>query len=149
MSVNFLTGVPGAGKTYYAVSEISKELSKKSRPIFTNINLKIPYDDYLQPLDVSDFYDFLSKELAFFQQYKDEQSQKRKDDPEYDEADNYDEALKASGILDKYGNAYVVWDECHNDLDKLDPVYIRWLSYHRHFEGMDVLLSTQSLDLIE
>lgn len=149
MSVHFLTGVPGAGKTYFAVDLLSKEYAKKSRPIFTNINLKIAYDDILQPLDVDDFHEFCATEFSFFQNYKSEQSKKRKDDPDYDEVDNYDEALKASGILDKYGSSLIVWDECHNDLDQLDPVYVRWLSYHRHFEGMDVLLITQSLDLIE
>ena len=149
MSVHYLTGVPGSGKTYFAVDMLSKEYAKKSRPIFTNINLRIPYDDILQPFDVNDFHEFCTKELAFFESYRNEQSLKRKDNFDYDEVDNYDEALKASGILDKYGNALIVWDECHNDLDVLDSVYVRWLSYHRHFEGMDVFLITQSLDLIQ
>lgn len=147
--IELLTGVPGSGKTYFAVDRLAKEYAKRTRPIFTNINLLIPFDDVLQPLDVKDFHEFCKKEMEFHDQYRDQQSQKRKDDPEYDEADNYDEALKTSGLLDKYGNALILWDECHNDLDIRDDAYVRWMSYHRHFEGMDVLLITQNLSLID
>lgn len=161
MSVNFLTGVPGSGKTYFAVNELSKALEKRDRPIFTNINLHIPYNEVLKPFDVKDFHDFCSRELAFFDSYRNQQSELRKNREEFGEystdyidevnnsSDNYDEALKNSGILDKYGSSYIIWDECHNDLDRTNPVYVRWLSYHRHFEGMDVLLITQSLDLVD
>jgi zona occludens toxin len=147
--IELLTGVPGSGKTYFAVDRLIKAYEKKDRPIFTNINLTLPYDDILQPLDVKDFHEFCQKELEFFEQFREIQSQKRKDDPEHDEADNYDEALKNSGLLDKYGSALIFWDECHNDLDTRDSAYVRWMSYHRHFEGMDVLLITQSLSLID
>lgn len=147
--IELLTGVPGSGKTYFAVDRLARAYAKKDRPIFTNINLRIPFDDILQPLDVKDFHSFCKKEMEFFELYREEQSQKRKDDPEYDEADNYDEALKTSGLLDKYGNALILWDECHNDLDARDPAYVRWMSYHRHFEGMDVFLITQNLSLID
>lgn len=136
--IELLTGVPGSGKTYFAVDRLYHALEKKDRPIFTNINLRIPYDDILQPLDTKDFHDFCSAELAFHEEY-------RKENPE---GGNYDQALKDSGILDKYGSALLLWDECHNDLDELDPAFVRWMSYHRHFEGMDVLLITQSIDLI-
>lgn len=147
--IELLTGVPGSGKTYFAVDRLAKEYAKKSRPIFTNINLLIPFDDVLQPLDVKDFHEFCKKEMEFFEQFRTNQSQKRKDDPDNEETDNYDETLKASGLLDKYGNALILWDECHNDLDVRDPAYVRWMSYHRHFEGMDVLLITQNLSLID
>ncbi len=147
--IELLTGVPGSGKTYFAVDRLSKALVKRDRPIFTNINLRIPFDDILQPLDVREFHLFCQRELEFYEQYRIEQSEKRKSDPDFDEADNYDKALKESGLLDKFGNALILWDECHNDLDTRDPAYVRWMSYHRHFEGMDVLLITQNLSLID
>lgn len=147
--IELLTGVPGSGKTYFAVDRLVKAYEKKDRPIFTNINLTIPFDEIIQPLDIKEFHEFCSNEMAFFEQYRLNQSQKRKDDPEYDESDNYDEALKQSGLLEKFGNCLIFWDECHNDLDKRDPAYVRWMSYHRHFEGMDVLLITQNLSLID
>ena len=61
--IELLTGVPGSGKTYFAVDRLAKEYAKKNRPIFTNINLLIPFDDILQPLDIRDFHEFCRKEL--------------------------------------------------------------------------------------
>lgn len=136
--IELLTGVPGSGKTYFAVDRLYHALEKKDRPIFTNINLRIPYDDIVQSLDVKDFHDFCAAELKFFSQYREENP----------DGGNYDQALKDSGLLDKYGSALILWDECHNDLDDVNPSYVRWMSYHRHFEGMDVLLVTQNLSLI-
>lgn len=136
--IELLTGVPGSGKTYFAVDRLYHALEKKDRPIFTNINLLIPYDDIVQPLDIKDFHDFCTSELNFFTEY-------RKENPD---GGNYDQALKDSGLLAKYGSALILWDECHNDLDDVNPPYVRWMSYHRHFEGMDVLLITQNLSLI-
>lgn len=146
--IELLTGVPGSGKTYFAVDLLSKVYAKKERPIFTNINLVIPFDEVLQPLDIKDFHDFCTKEMEFFANFKLQQSEKRKNNEDLEETDNYDEALKASGLLSKYGNSLILWDECHNDLDNADDAYVRWMSYHRHFEGMDVLLITQNLSLI-
>lgn len=136
--IELLTGVPGSGKTYFAVERLSKEYAKKNRPIFTNINLLIPWDDFLQPLDIKDFHGFCKSELAFYEEYK----------ATNEDGSNYDQALKDSGLLAKYGNALLLWDECHNDLDNNDPAFVRWMSYHRHFEGMDVLLITQNISLI-
>lgn len=136
--IELLTGVPGSGKSYFAVDRLSKEYAKKNRPIFTNINLLIPWDDVLQPLDIKDFHEFCKTELSFYEEYKSTN----------EDGSNYDQALKDSGILAKYGNALLLWDECHNDLDSSDPAYVRWMSYHRHFEGMDVLLITQNISLI-
>lgn len=147
--IELLTGVPGSGKTYFAVDRLIKAYEKKDRPIFTNINLTVPYDDVLQPLDIKEFHEFCQKELEFYESFRELQSQNRKIDLHNEEGDNYDEALKKSGILEKFGNALIFWDECHNDLDKRDSAYVRWMSYHRHFEGMDVLLITQNLSLID
>ena len=60
---------------------------------------------------------------------------------------NYDNYLKASGLLKNYGHSFIVWDECQNDLEENDPVWIRFFSYHRHFD-MDIILITQDLSLI-
>lgn len=116
--IELLTGVPGSGKTYFAVDRLIKAYEKKDRPIFTNINLTVPYDDVLQPLDIKEFHEFCQKELEFYESFRELQSQNRKIDLHNEEGDNYDEALKKSGILEKFGNALIFWDECHNDLDK-------------------------------
>ncbi|MBV5335347.1 MAG: hypothetical protein JZU49_06030 [Sulfuricurvum sp.] len=152
----------GWGKTYYAVHELKKVYDTKTRPIFTNINLKIPYDDYLLPFDFNDFYEFCVKEYDFFQSYRNQQSELRKNREQLGEIDNdyideinnsspdnYDQELKDSGLLDKYGSALIVWDECQTDLEKLDPYILRFFTYHRHFEDMDVVLITQDIGLID
>lgn len=143
-----ITGVPGAGKTSFAVSLLLEAYAKKDRPIFTNINLKIPYDDYLRPLDIEQFHEFCENELSFFNEFRKQQSEKRKLDPDNFEPDNYDDLLRNSGVLQNYGNALIFWDECQTDFDKEDKAYLRFCSYHRHFEGMDVYLITQNLSLI-
>jgi hypothetical protein len=147
-----ISGNPGAGKTSFVMSLLLAEHKKRERPIYTNINLKIPYDDYLFPFDVNLFHEFCAKELAFYNQYRDEQSKKRleefEEDSEIMSPDNYDEALRNSGILANYGNSIIFWDECQTDLELLDPVYVRWVTYHRHLQGMDVYLITPNLDLI-
>ncbi len=146
--INCITGAPGTGKTSFAVSLLLEEYKKKTRPIFTNINLKIPYDDYLRPLDIEDFHSFCQNELNFYKEFRRLQSEKRKIDPDNFESDNYDESLVKSGVLENYGNAIIFWDECHTDLAKEDDAYLRWCTYHRHYEGMDVYLITQNLSLV-
>lgn len=161
--IYMVEGVPGSGKTYYAVNEISNALKLKNRPIFTNINFKIPFDDLLKPLDVRDFQTFCKDELDFFNSFRETLSNQLdesfdhvdsdSEDSDQDHNDsisnNYDEVLKKSGLLDKYGSALIVWDECHNDLDDRKPEFVRFLSYHRHFEDMDVIFITQNLGLID
>lgn len=150
--IHGISGNPGAGKTSFVMSLLLAEHKKRERPIYTNINLKIPYDDYLFPFDINLFHEFCAKELAFYNQYREEQSKKRleefEDDSENISPDNYDEALRNSGILANYGNSIIFWDECQTDLELLDPVYVRWVTYHRHLQGMDVYLITPNLDLI-
>lgn len=143
-----IVGVPGAGKTSYAISLLLDAYKKKDRPIYTNINLKIPYDDYLRPLDVEDFHDFCQNELNFFNEFRKLQSEKRKVNPDDFEPDNYDDLLRDSGVLQNYGNALIFWDECQTDFSKEDSAYLRFCSYHRHYVGMDVYLITQNLSLI-
>lgn len=150
--IELLTGVPGSGKSYFATHRLKEEYDKRSRPIFTNLNLKIPYDDVLQPLDINEFHQFCKDELAYFQKFRDSQSSISIKSDDFEDINNdplnYDEELKKSGLLDKFGNALILWDECQNDLSDLDDAYLRFMSYHRHFEGMDVLLITQNLSLI-
>jgi len=65
---------------------------------------------------------------------------------------NYDNYLKASGLLDKFGNSMIVWDECQEDLQEdgkayFDAVWGRFFSYRRHY-GIHIILMTQDFDLI-
>ena len=164
MSVICITGVPGSGKSYFAASQIKEIYDKKNRLIFTNLNLKVSYDDYLKPLKIDDLYKFAREEYKLFEQFKrlskpyeeddfialkDDEDVKLSNnaDPFLKYLGNYDKYLKDSGLLDKYGGSYIVWDECQNDLQDNDPVWVRFFSYHRHF-GIDVVLITQDVGLL-
>lgn len=183
MSIEAITGVPGSGKTYFAVTKLKAVYDKKERPIFTNINLKVKYDDYLHSLDVKKLYDFASHELDLFKDFTNVSSEYKKivDKKEFleysmsdeikshvdkeldffvtklqshkyrknfiDNIGNYDNYLKASGLLDELGGCLIVWDECQNDLEDNDLIWIRFFSYHRHF-NIDMILITQDLGLI-
>jgi len=169
MSAILITGVPSSGKTYFASKLMLEVYEKKNRPIFTNINLKIKHDEYIHLLQVDELYQFASDELALFKkftklskEYKlkkdaeedillvdDEDTHEKESDPFEQYFGNYDKYLKDSGLLHKFGGSVIYWDECHNDLGDLtpDPVWIRFFSYHRHFD-MDIVLITQDLSLI-
>lgn len=187
MSIENITGVPGCGKTYLASDYMKNIYDKKSRLIYTNVNLRIEHDEYIQFLDIEKLKEFATKEFELFSKFKklskiynDELEKKddkydliinsdvikndkkliknnenNEDDSNlpFDENDvskyinNYDDYLKASGLLKDFGHSYIVWDECQNDLEENDPVWIRFFSYHRHF-NIDIVLITQDLSLI-
>jgi len=178
MSVELVTGVPSSGKTYFAAKKVKDIYDSKNRLVFTNINLKVEYDEYLRPLDVAELFVFAKKEYQLFEKFTElsEEYKKRHDDIEiallgesneddYEDSfseyfGNYDKYLKDSGLLDEYGGSYIAWDECHNDLSLDDSlheiehknkaalkIWIRFFSYHRHFD-MDILLITQDVSLV-
>lgn len=152
--IKILTAPVGWGKTYYAMHVLKTVYDSKTRPIYTNINLKIPYDNYLMPFDYKDFHSFCKKEFEFFEAYTSKRSQDRAlldDDEDVNilGSDNYDAELKSSGILDKYGSALMIWDECQVNLQSYDQYIARFFYYHRHFEDMDIILITQSIDQLD
>ena len=198
MSIELVTGVPGGGKSYFAAVELLKVYNQKNREIYTNINLKVAYDDYIKPLDVQELYEFATAEYELFKKFthlSKEYKQKNRDkENEESTADknsevitlkddekvleekvsvekpqeekvsdekapdkdnfsnylgNYDKYLKDSKLLNEFGSSFIVWDECQNDLQSLsaDPIWIRFFSYHRHFD-MNILLVTQDATLI-
>ncbi|MCH9814773.1 MAG: zonular occludens toxin domain-containing protein [Epsilonproteobacteria bacterium] len=156
--ITFLTGVPGSGKTYYAVHNIYKNfmpktpelspihtlliilrLKQKPTPIlttkylhcYTNINeFKFQsIGEVAKPLDM----DLLKEKLYILY---DLYLQKVSDD----------ELNEKAKELELY-KAFFVIDECHNYFDHQDTVLIWWLSYHRHMY-QELFLITQNLDLI-
>jgi len=167
--IELITGIPSSGKTYFAASKMLEVYKSKKRLIYTNINLHVNYDDYIQPLDIPDLYKFASKEFKLFDKFNklSNDYKKKLDDDLYSLQNNndlnddsfskyygnYDLYLKDSGLLDTYGGSYIFWDECHNDLNSsssvssADPIWIRFLSYHRHF-NIDIILVTQDISLV-
>ena len=141
--ITFLLGLPGSGKTAYAVDRIynnfseDKEAKKDSKVTFnncyTNIN-QFKYDkvENVHPLDFEKLHEILTK-LHSFTKGKNKKN------------DKY--LLKFCRRL-KIKDTLFVIDESHNNFDKKDIVLVWWLSYHRHLHH-EIILITQNLSLIE
>ncbi len=144
--IQYVTGIPGSGKTYYGLFQISihfntnlatnkkfanfKLSETKYKFSLTNIN-EVQFDKFenLKPLDFDKFKAILIK---LHNNYK-----LGKSDSELEEL-----------VKDEYFfNTLIVLDECHNFLSKDDEVLVWWLSYHRHF-FQDIILITQDLPLV-
>ncbi|MDD3855270.1 zonular occludens toxin domain-containing protein [Sulfurimonas sp.] len=139
--ISFFTGVPGSGKSCYAVDKIFNNFSddveaKKDKKAtytncYTNINeFKFDKVHDVFPLD----FDELKKHLTTLHKYY-----KDKKDDEF-----LIEKCKEYNI---YNTLFIV-DEAHNFFDTRDTVLIWWLSYHRHLFH-EIILITQNLALIE
>ncbi|QKF64223.1 zonular occludens toxin domain-containing protein [Campylobacter corcagiensis] len=151
MAISYITGIPGSGKSYFAVYQIYKEFlespkkkgflnfkkqeAKKSKYefLYTNINqFKFELKDNFIPFDNTDF-NFKLNQL--YEVYK--------------STDGKDDALliEKAKELDLY-QVLIVLDEAHNFLnDKEDEVLKWWLTYHRHLY-QDIILITQDFSLI-
>jgi zona occludens toxin len=140
--ITFLLGLPGSGKSYYAVDRIYNNFSadqeaKKDKKVtfqncYTNIN-EFKYDKVknVSQLDFEKLHEILTR-LHSFTKGKNKK------------LDNY--LLKYCEKV-KIKDTLFVIDEAHNFFDKQDRVIVWWLSYHRHLHH-EILLITQSLDLI-
>ena len=145
--IQFVTGIPGSGKSYYGLFSIainfnktlqnnkkfkSFQLSKtKYKVALTNINeVKFDSFDNLKPLNWDDFKSIISK--LYHQKIV---------------LDKSDTELEQFVKDEDFYYSLIVLDECHNYLNKDDEVLVWWLSYHRHF-FQDIILITQDLPLV-
>ncbi|MCW8895191.1 MAG: zonular occludens toxin domain-containing protein [Sulfurimonas sp.] len=136
----FLTGVPGSGKSYFAVNKIfnnfsdsenaKPDLNKNYKNCYTNIN-EFKFDKF-QDVYKLDFDDLKDKLTQLYALYKDKVSDS--------------ELIKKCDEFEISNTLFVI-DEAHNYFDINDKVLIWWLSYHRHL-FQDVFLITQNLALI-
>ena len=181
-TTEFIIGGTGTGKTYLASTFMKETFDKKERLIYTNVNLRNGFNDYIKDFDKDDLYEFAKSELELYRKFqklsKEYREKKEKENDIYHLGDfenesedlnkledkedkeddiskyqaNYDNYLKDSGLLDKFGNSMIVWDECQEDLQEdgkahFDMVWGRFFSYRRHF-GIHLIMITQDLDLI-
>ena len=144
----YIVGVPGSGKSYFAVYKlwslflyepkktfISKFIKPPAKPeylyCYTNINeFKFELDDRFIKFDFDEFYSGLETLHALYinQATDKEINEKAKE-------------LKLYKVL-------IVLDEAHNFLKaKEDNLLVWWLTYHRHLHH-DIYLITQDLSLI-
>jgi len=139
--VSFLLGLPGSGKTYWAVDRIYNNFStdpkaKRDKKVtfkncYTNIN-EFNFDtvENVYSLDFDLLYRILTKLHELYKQKKSD-----------DYIVRYITKVKLKDTL-------FVIDEAHNFFDRRDKVLVWWLSYHRHLYH-EIILITQSLSLIE
>jgi len=139
--ISYLLGLPGSGKTYFAVDRIYNNFSdnedaKRDKKVtfkncYTNIN-EFKFDTVVNvyPLDFDELYKIFTRCHAFYKAKK---------------SDDY--IVKFLRRLKLTDTLFVI-DEAHNYFDKKDIVLVWWLSYHRHLYH-EIILITQSLSLIE
>ena len=144
--IQYCTGIPGSGKSYYGIFNIAIHFAKelkdnkkfksfalsktKYKTCLTNINeLKFDKFDSVKELDFNKFKIILTKLHNLYKLGKS------------------DSELEESVKDEDFFYTLIVFDECHNFLNKDDEVLVWWLSYHRHF-FQDIILITQDLPLV-
>ncbi|MCX6077027.1 MAG: hypothetical protein NTW78_09125 [Campylobacterales bacterium] len=139
--ITFLLGLPGSGKSYYAVDRIFNNFSsdieaKKDTKVtfqncYTNIN-EFNYNkvENVKRLDFDLFYSILVRLHGFAKAKK---------------SDKY--MIRFLQLVKLKDTLFVI-DEAHNYFDKRNTVLVWWLSYHRHLYH-EIILITQNLALIE
>ena len=143
--VEFITGVPGSGKSYRGIYSLYTNFGKDKQTIkdnsllhndvnhaLTNIN-EIKLDKFenekINYLDWDEFFANLSQLHTLYKA----------------KATDSDMLPIAEELGLK--NVLIILDECHNYLDKQNAVLTWWLSYHRHFH-QQIYLITQNLSLV-
>ena len=167
--VDLVIGVPGSGKTYFAVDRLYKLLTseqKKYKHIYTNIN-GLDYqkcnelaniEGYVKPFEFEDLNAHIMDEYQFHTSQKEKKSKRiplKTDTPHNEDTTDekepiidYDETCKKNGIYAPFLDSLIIIDECHLYFeDRTDEPKIRFLSYHRHF-NIDIILITQGKNLI-
>ena len=127
--ISYIVGVPGAGKTYYAVDFIFKNYHKYDR-IYTNI-AGFKHDLIMNSFEYK-HHDILPKLQKLYSLYKKNVAE--------------DIILQNARELDLFNVLFVI-DEAQNYFADQNPVLVWWLTYHRHL-SQDILLVTQNLALI-
>jgi len=174
--IAYYLGIPGSGKTYFAVNEIynnfsdnkdiKKNLKKDYLNCYTNINeFRFDLVKNVYFLNLDEFYNKLTELYNFFHNKESVVPRKKKNNidthglslAEIKKLKNASDTDSKKNITDseliekaKELNIYktlIIIDECHNFLDSQDKVKIWWLTYHRHI-FQDIYLITQNLQLV-
>jgi zona occludens toxin len=137
-----VSGVPGSGKSYFAVKQLVDILKNKNSVVFSNIEnfrfdrFKIMYNYYINKLSNGFFTDF---ECG---QYVDISNDLITLGTSFFTVDNYKKLIKKYNLDGK--NVYFFIDECQRYfppfLKDVDVIY--FFDYHRHY-NLNIYLITQ------
>jgi len=129
----YVVGVPGSGKTFWAISYLSKKCDSYDF-VYHNISgLKSDCFDCARTLfSKFDFSLFLSNVSKLYSAHS---------------AGSSDEDLIALSKSLGLFNSLLIVDECHNYLDNFNKALVWFFTYHRHF-NIDIILITQNLSLV-
>jgi len=140
--VIYLLGIPGSGKSYYAVNVIydnfAKDIPKNAKlslkkdylVCYTNIDgFNFDLVNNVYPLDFSKLLSQL--EILYFMKMQGKSDE---------------ELIEKAKEFNIYKALFVI-DEAHNYFNNDNKILVWWLTYHRHLY-QDIILITQNLALI-
>ncbi|MGE4456224.1 MAG: zonular occludens toxin domain-containing protein [Arcobacteraceae bacterium] len=144
--IQYVTGLPGSGKSYYGVFNIAIHFAKSLKDNSKFKSFALEESSYkvcltnLNELKLSEFEnvksfvfeDFLKILTELYSMYKNGAT---------------DSELEYIVENEDFLYSLIVVDECHNYLQKDNEVVVWWLTYHRHFH-QDILMITQDLALV-
>jgi zona occludens toxin len=152
--IYLITGVPGSGKTYFAVHFIYDQLTSKNpkyQKIYTNINLDFEKcnkikKDFVKPLVLDDLLKRIEQDYLLSEKFKNNELF-GEDTGEL--ITDYDAYVRGKlKLFEEYEHSLIILDECHLYFtEQVDSKMLRFLSYHRHFD-IDMYLITQNKSLI-
>lgn len=151
MSITYIVGNPGSGKTFYGVKILYDYFIKENKPNFldkilkkndkkddkdfvvayTNINqFNFESSDKIKKFEYDKFYEKIS---LVYNSYV------------FEKADD-NKLIELLKDLDLYKALFVI-DEIHNFFNNADDVLVWWLTYYRHLY-QELYFITQSLSLV-
>lgn len=139
--LEIFTGVPGSGKTYYAVDKVyncfvddkHKDFNKFNR-FYTNIN-EFHFETFNK-----------DKEIAFLLNFDEIKKSIYELRLLYLQKNPDSVLIEKAKELNLYDTLFII-DEAQNYFADQNDVLIWWLSYHRHLH-QDIILITQNISLI-
>lgn len=157
MSISFITGIPGSGKTYYAVHHLYKSFIEPMKNENKKEDKKGLFYFLFGAKEETRTYDYCYTNINEFNFSICDKIKLYEHDIIYEKlkilyslylnkADDKTLIEKAKEL--KIFNSLFIIDECHNFYDKEDEVLVWFFTYHRHLY-IDIYMITQDLTLVE
>ena len=157
MSISFVTGIPGSGKTYYAVHHLYKSFIEPIKNESKKEDKKGLFSFLFGPKEEVRTYDYCYTNINEFNFSICDKIKLYEHDIIYEKlkilyslylnkADDKTLIEKAKEL--KIFNSLFIIDECHNFYDKEYEVLVWFFTYHRHLY-IDIYMITQDLALVE